>query len=193
MAAAFTCVFTSRHGDPVCCPRFTVYWITSGLEQSSPKKAKAQLGPEVRPDPSALDPGESSRSDATESLSSMSSEQSGLICSSRAPASAPSLPDRNAASEGLSSLPPAERSPPPSMGPESELLAFTPQTAEREEEEENHIERKKTNWICEENTDRDPGVAVGVFVAIPALTAQCLLCVTHRLQGNSSFLNSSVL
>lgn len=76
-----TCVFTSRHVDPVCCPRFTAYWITSALKQSSPKKAKAQVGLKLRPGPSALDPGERIRSDTRVSLSSISSEQSGLICS----------------------------------------------------------------------------------------------------------------
>lgn len=129
-----TCAFTSRHGDPVCCPRFPAYWITSGLKHSSPKKAKAQSGLEMRPRPSALKPEERSRSDATESLSSMSSEQSGLICSSWAPVSLSSLSDRTSASEGLSSLPPTEW-PLPSMTPKSELSAFTPGTVNKDRRE----------------------------------------------------------
>lgn len=157
-----TCAFTSRHGDPVCCPRFPAYWITSGLKHSSPKKAKAQSGLEMRPRPSALKPEERSRSDATESLSSMSSEQSGLICSSWAPVSLSSLSDRTSASEGLSSLPPTEW-PLPSMTPKSELSAFTPGTVnkdrrerEREREGLDHMESiKKANWICEVNRETE--------------------------------------
>lgn len=147
-----TCVFTSRRGDPVCCPRFTAYWITSRLKQSSPKKAKDQAGLKPRPSPSALDPGERSRSDTRESLSSMSSEQSGLICSSWAPGSPSSLTDRNSASEGLSSLPPAEWSP-PSMTPASQLSVLTPRPVNRDSGErgekrerrgtESHGEQKK--------------------------------------------------
>lgn len=155
-----TCAFTSRHGDPVCCPRFPAYWITSGLKHSSPKKAKAQSGLEMRPRPSALKLEERSRSDATESLSSMSSEQSGLICSSWAPVSLSSLSDRTSASEGLSSLPPTEW-PLPSMTPKSELSAFTPGTVnkdrrEREREGLDHMESiKKANWICEVNRETE--------------------------------------
>lgn len=145
LEAAFTeptCVFTSRHGDPVCCPRFTEYCTTSGLKQSSPKKAKAQAGLKLRPGPSALDPGERSRSDTKESLSSMSSKQSGLICSLWAPVSTSSLPNRNSASEGLWSLPPAERSP-PSMTPASELSVLTPRPKNRECGERERSEKEK--------------------------------------------------
>lgn len=163
-----TCAFTSRHGDPVCCPRFPAYWITSGVKQSSPKKAKAQSGLELRPRPSALDPGGKKRSDATESLSSMSSEQTGLIGSSSALVSLSSLSDGASASEGLSSLPPTEW-PLPSMTPESKLSAFTPGTVNkdsrgRERGIGSHGEQKKkrqTGFVSiERERERDRGGGV---------------------------------
>lgn len=48
------------------------------------------------------------------------------------------------------------------------------------------MEGKKTNWICEENTERNPRVALWLFVANPVTAAQCIHCLTDELKGSSS-------